>query len=693
MYKATITKQGKGWKITFEDGKFLTINWQDIPNDWDGADILVQRENGQPVKLERGTQVINKPQSPSTSNTHNVKKHNHNNASYKSNQPQGNPQPYNQSVNNHLPKTPYNFVPLNEVVVYPPAMSDFDTFDGLSGHIEVSVTNKTDMFIRGDKTDFLHINDKTILPGASWRGLTRNMVEMLSYGKFVTFTKDRRLYARNKNATIGRKLGFLKYEIGGEFKIYEASSLPTTINKGSSKFSYRFEGKFILIHTGFIPNTKDFKIEYSALGKSYTVDSSLIKSYQEDDSRGADGLMKDLIATAKSEKLKNNVPPSLTYIGVPVWYINNGNEVEHFGHCKNYRIPAPENIGGHVPSNLQIENQHDFAENIFGTDQGEMIASRVFFEDLICEDAKFNKEVTALRILSSPKPTSYQLYLTQINSNVSAQTWLTTPASTIRGYKQYWHRVTQDLRQENSVQSYSSEWVVKKSDFKQYLTQKVRLDADEFIRKLGNNIKENGNNFVFTNGLDAITNQQHREAIIDYFFLEKDNSNIKGPQNTLIKALKPNNIFTGRVRFENLSKEALGALLFALDLPKDCCHKIGMGKPLGLGTIRIDVTHLHVSDRKKRYNELLSTDGTWLQPSIRFDIQSLKNDFEQYIQRQINDTVSLWDNKRLKHLKAMLEFDAQLHSQEKNWLERTRYMLLEEFKKKEILKQPKEIKP
>ena len=38
---------------------------------------------------------------------------------------------------------------------------------------------------------------------------------------------------------------------------------------------------------------------------------------------------------------------------------------------------------------------------------------------------------------------------------------------------------------------------------------------------------------------------------------------------------------------ENVTEAELGALLWLLDLPEDCFHKIGKGKPLGLGSVRV----------------------------------------------------------------------------------------------------------
>lgn len=73
--------------------------------------------------------------------------------------------------------------------------------------------------------------------------------------------------------------------------------------------------------------------------------------------------------------------------------------------------------------------------------------------------------------------------------------------------------------------------------------------------------------------------------------------------------------FLFQIQFENLSNEELGALLWVLDVAKDTGYrlKLGMGKPYGLGAIKITST-LHLQDHIQRYQGLLK-DSRWLAPS------------------------------------------------------------------------------
>jgi hypothetical protein len=131
---------------------------------------------------------------------------------------------------------------------------------------------------------------------------------------------------------------------------------------------------------------------------------------------------------------------------------------------------------------------------------------------------------------------------------------------------------------------------------------------------------------------------------------------------TGIQPVCPGARFAFRVYFENLTDEELGALLWALELPAGCAHKLGMGKPLGLGSARIKVTSLRLTDRLARYRALLS-DGEWVDGARESkDLSAFKHCFEKYVLAQIascdrNNAKSLADTPRIRELLCLLSFD------------------------------------
>jgi hypothetical protein len=113
--------------------------------------------------------------------------------------------------------------------------------------------------------------------------------------------------------------------------------------------------------------------------------------------------------------------------------------------------------------------------------------------------------------------------------------------------------------------------------------------------------------------------------------------------------------------------------LFSLDLPEGCCHKVGLGKPYGLGSVEIHAD-LVLVDRTKRYSKLFD-ERNWFLSEEKGDssIDTYKKAFEEYVLSSIRKKKlnSLWDHERMKELKSMLMFGSC--SSEK-WLEQTRYL-------------------
>jgi len=74
-------------------------------------------------------------------------------------------------------------------------------------------------------------------------------------------------------------------------------------------------------------------------------------------------------------------------------------------------------------------------------------------------------------------------------------------------------------------------------------------------------------------------------------------------QKSLIKPLKPRSEFYFHIDFNNLSKDELGLLCYAVRPAEEFRHKIGMGKSIGMGKVCIDPIGLFYIDREKRYQK------------------------------------------------------------------------------------------
>ena len=105
----------------------------------------------------------------------------------------------------------------------------------------------------------------------------------------------------------------------------------------------------------------------------------------------------------------------------------------------------------------------------------------------------------------------------------------------------------------------------------------------------------------------------HRVARPEEYLRHRDaGSHGKDDQNrTLHNVRQPGNRFRFTVDFENLSSVELGALLWSLELregERQGYHRLGMAKPLGFGSVKIEIAALELLNMEIRY-QALENDG------------------------------------------------------------------------------------
>lgn len=131
-------------------------------------------------------------------------------------------------------------------------------------------------------------------------------------------------------------------------------------------------------------------------------------------------------------------------------------------------------------------------------------------------------------------------------------------------------------------------------------------------------------------------------------------------QNKTVEAVTPGVVFTFEVEYENVEEQDLGLLLFALTLWDDTCHKVGMGKPIGLGSAKIAVTELTALDPGARYKKL---GAGWAEP---LKDHALTEDVEARVRSYRESTAA-----HLQDLRRILRWDesqpADVHYPEYGW--------------------------
>lgn len=600
---------------------------------------------------------------------------------------------------NRTASAPYNFTPLPETVVTAVEnandLPDHDRYytDRHTGYFEVTLTTKSPVYVRCPFTlqeflrqergedadepfrqqvrntpDFFYTCDcsRPVIPGSSLRGMLRNVLEIVSYGKVQWVTEKNLFFRTVDNTAVGRhyrgrmtgrvEAGFLRREgdgyvikvcqmarvqrsrLGGSLYEGEAPNktprwngrphqwIPVWVrlsNNGRSVEEIGYErhaawSEGRLVITGDIPGKrKEFVFLLPGQdAEEIPVPEELIERFHDDDQitqwqeRAFPKDQPNLNCRDRDGLLRRNPPEP----GDPVFFLRENGQLTFFGRAQMFRLPYERRPLDLVPPELRRPEDIDYAEALFGFvrtgkeledikqrrvisevpkqgDKRRAYAGRVFVTDAALEEGQsdywLSNEPIIPKILATPKPTAFQHYLVQTNDNKNTLKHYgsSTPQETvIRGHKRYWH---QGLGTENG------------------------RSLDEIRAMI----------------------EEERERLRQ--LSEHDT------QHTQFKPVRPGVKFTFRVYFENLSDRELGALCWTLhplgDPNKEYCHHLGMGKPLGMGAVKLEAT-LHLTNRLTRYGSLLEgenwqTGATGVGESLceRATLEQRTRAFEEHI--------------------------------------------------------------
>ncbi len=111
----------------------------------------------------------------------------------------------------------------------------------------------------------------------------------------------------------------------------------------------------------------------------------------------------------------------------------------------------------------------------------------------------------------------------------------------------------------------------------------------------------------------------------------------------------------------NLSEAELGALLWTIQPTggtenADYCHMLGMGKPFGMGVVKL-MPSLYLIDRTKRYGKLFDEQG-WELGVVEASPRVFIEQFKAYMAQELELTPgSFWDHTRVKMLLSMMDWN------------------------------------
>ncbi|SFW22776.1 TIGR03986 family CRISPR-associated RAMP protein [Nitrosovibrio sp. Nv17] len=612
---------------------------------------------------------------------------------------------------------PYNFVPLPERIfdvadgievdgkqIKPWEMHDCFVAGTFSGHIDLTIETLTPLFVRGavrkkrdgswDDRDsrrrpepYMTPDGRPAIPGSSLRGMVRTLVEILSFSKmqpisdakpfFRTVADDRigRTY-RSRMTVDGQKPrgGILHLDGSGasiqprEVRRVQRDALTSIqfdprdpnytppwppqhgrcwvrVMDASDVSDIRLQDQqpvgtgwraATLVLTGNAPRKKREFVFLDPEGDGATpvrIPDSLLARFHDDDQ--ITSWQERAFPRDRPQRAGRAAAGRLRQ-GEPVFFVlseaekseDNPDGLVFFGRAGMFRFPYDRTPRDLVPASLR-ESPLDLAEAMFGkVSGGEAIKGRVHFSDAVATSGgpPWCEAVLVPHILSAPKPTTFQHYITQDGTKGRDQltTYIDRDHTTIRGHKLYWHR-------------------------------------------------DDGS------GLAQIKEAQNHDGLLRDLW----SANPGDTQHTIIQPVKKGVTLAGKIRFENLTPIELGALLHALDLPDGCAHRLGMGKPLGLGSIRIGA-RLQLFDSFARYRSwhaagLQASDGNDFCDAFE---KAILGHAQQHGEATLDGQEGLQKLARLDALFRLLEWEGRPKNPS------TAYMELARFRDRPVLPTP-----
>jgi CRISPR-associated protein (TIGR03986 family) len=606
---------------------------------------------------------------------------------------------------------PYNFVPLPEekelFSVPPQALPDQDRFhsDRKTGYFEVELTVKSPLYVRcalplpdflrseseeenkrpfrdraKNKPDFFYTHDpkQPVIPGSSLRGMLRNLLEAVSYGKMAEVMKSPKIFFRAVAAeaedplkqpyvdVIGNmaknvRAGYL-IKHGDQWKIQPACALKSLQSKNNQKRDDRNDKKrpeknYLRIKEADIPdgkisnlkrlNDRDYRPQYHKISFELGQETKWVFNKK----LGRKISFQEAKATAIGD-----LDAGLSNKGYLVCtgnMLETGDETQESPRKTFVIVPKPDTSPNAKTINPQAVQDYldaltDFQkEEPFDKQMGMLKEGRpVFYVDEEGEEIFYFGHCPNFRIPAVLHPERRAAtpndfvpdYCKEVKTIDFAEALFghtKGPNSGAKpGDKAYAYAsrvfVTDAKCDEHEPWLQATPLVPrilaspKPTAFQHYLVQRYP-DTPRQLYHYGNWNKTaiRGHKFYWHQGRDESFSAAQWQIAISEEKKKLEELPKDDTQHTQFKPVKPKTIFTFRVYFENLSDVELGALCWVLqplghpDLSKqqrELCHHLGMGKPLGMGSVKLSAM-LFFTERKARYEKLF--DGNDWQTGVR----------------------------------------------------------------------------
>ena len=560
-------------------------------------------------------------------------------------------------------KSPYNFVPLNKEVFFPPwgpyVSHDIPFKNGLSGKLELTITAESPIFIRG-KEEVNRLNPdykeyhfpqtedgRYYIPGSSIKGMLSGVLEILSFGKLRFYNNDKhsqrdwendKLYPKADFAT--NKCGWLYKKEGGIY-LQRAGGITRVAHENiGSGFKDLFSVGFDALENECKENNKppDFhktaKIKYQKYREPLNVlsygkpirDAERGFEHYEIDDKDPNQTNKTLVFTGQSSKRDYNQKKGKRleflfnkyqkHVNGDIILSEGKNEMVYIDFCSTYKNSIDWN---------------DYWKPKF--EKGEPVP--VFY----AVDENNNKQIKHMGLSMLYRlPYKYNIKSLVDSTQKHHTNKLDLPECLfghIGDENKSKHRVTIGHAFINDPENISSKPVTKllgspkSSYYPFYLEQKSPSNDPLKVEK--------GIYKTFENDDAKIAGRKRYAVKKQYDDSSEEPSKVSTTFHPLYPDKEKGLSFSCQLNYHNLLPEELGALLSAITFHETagCRHQLGMAKAFGFGVVRVDISHDSIDlVQRKSYEGLFEKlmekqwRGGWLNHEILKELIALSTPVE-----------------------------------------------------------------
>ncbi len=511
---------------------------------------------------------------------------------------------------------PYNFVPLNKEVFYPSwandVSHDIPFEDGESGEIDITITAKSPIFIRNHYQDtdeyyeigkdknkikvskeFCHfINEngakEFYIPGSSFKGMVRSVLEIMTFSKI--FIDEEKF----KKPLSVRDMTPKQY------------CLDETVRKMKDCPPNKRANLFVSDMVATAQKCGFLRIKSDGTGDLLDCNQMISIHYDELKKFGIDGIKN--LASAKQKY--NHIKSQNLHLSIKVENKDRrqialkgaGNKIGQLVLSGN--IQGKKNEFIFIKNNRTIPLKKEVVDNF----------KKVYFLDEQSEDGQYwynkYKANNSLEI-----PVFYignnqiqAIGLTQIFKLAYTKTIFDASKQDSNPHKLDFAQTIFGTENDKLALKGRVQFSHLKCTIERYEKQVDAILGSPNPTYYPNYIKQDGTNgkvlkYKTLMDNDAVISGWKRYPLHSQVMSSGENSD-KEAVKTHFKPLESGTVFKGKLRFHNLKKCEIGALLSAITFhgqSDKCMHNIGMAKPLGYGKIDIKLTPKHLKYSQNEY--------------------------------------------------------------------------------------------